>query len=108
MMLTDNEFNQLMDIKQQCEGEQISMFDDADELDGERTVRLDFEQEIAKLDAQNTKISEPKLVHCKDCKYYQKSPITGTLMCFRLHDKYDNPVGYNWSSDDFCSRGIHK
>ena len=50
-----------------------------------------------------------ELVRCKDCKYYREGAIfTDTKFCFRLRGDNDKPVGYNFSEDDFCSRGERK
>ena len=46
------------------------------------------------------------LVRCKDCKYYREGEIFKDIkFCFRLRGDNDKPVGYNFSEDDFCSRG---
>ena len=49
------------------------------------------------------------VVRCKDCKYYQEGKLLApNKFCFRLKDGDGNPVGYNFSDDDFCSRGERK
>lgn len=46
------------------------------------------------------------VVRCKDCVYYKESKLLApSKFCFRLKDKDGNSVGYNFSPDDFCSRG---
>ena len=46
------------------------------------------------------------VVRCKDCKYYREGAIFKDIkFCFRLRGDNDKPVGYNFSEDDFCSRG---
>lgn len=46
------------------------------------------------------------VVHCKDCKWYKESKLMPPIkFCFRLIGKDGNHVGYNFSDDDFCSRG---
>ena len=50
-----------------------------------------------------------QVVRCKDCKYYREGEIfKDTKFCFRLRGDNDKPVGYNFSEDDFCSRGERK
>lgn len=50
-----------------------------------------------------------EVVRCKDCKYYKESPLLApNRFCFRLRGKDGEPVGYNFSGDDFCSRGERK
>ena len=47
-----------------------------------------------------------EVVRCKDCKYYREGAIFKDIkFCFRLRGDNDKPVGYNFSEDDFCSRG---
>lgn len=47
-----------------------------------------------------------EVVRCKDCKYYREGKIwEGINFCFRLRGSDGEPVGYNFSDDDFCSRG---
>lgn len=49
------------------------------------------------------------VVRCKDCKYYREGAIFKDIkFCFRLRGDNDKPVGYNFSEDDFCSRGERK
>ena len=49
------------------------------------------------------------VVRCKDCKYYQEGErLHPNKFCFRLLDREGNRVGYNFSDDDFCSRGVKK
>lgn len=46
------------------------------------------------------------VVRCKDCKWYKESKLMPPIkFCFRLIGKDGNHVGYNFSDDDFCSRG---
>lgn len=47
------------------------------------------------------------VVRCKDCKYYKISELLPPYkFCFRLrHPTENRSVGYNFSDDDFCSRG---
>lgn len=46
------------------------------------------------------------VVRCKDCKYYREGEIFKDIkFCFRLRGNKGKPVGYNFSEDDFCSRG---
>ena len=46
------------------------------------------------------------VVRCKDCKWYQESELLApNKFCFRLKGKDGKRVGYNFSDDDFCSRG---
>ena len=47
------------------------------------------------------------VVRCKDCKYYKISELLPPhKFCFRLrHPTENRSVGYNFSDDDFCSRG---
>ena len=50
-----------------------------------------------------------EVVRCKDCKYYREGKIwEGIKFCFRLQGSDGEPVGYNFSADDFCSRGERK
>ena len=52
------------------------------------------------------------VVRCKDCKYYRESKNperSGIKFCYRLkHPTEDRSIGYNYSDDDFCSRGERK
>ena len=60
---------------------------------------------------RNTIVDAPavdavEVVRCKDCKYYREGAIFKDIkFCFRLRGDNDKPVGYNFSEDDFCSRG---
>ncbi len=59
------------------------------------------------------KLPEPdlvKVVRCKDCKWYREGEyLAPTKFCFRLkHPHEDRHVGYNFSSNDYCSRGVRK
>ena len=47
------------------------------------------------------------IVRCEDCKWYQEGHyLAPNKFCFRLKHPYsDDHIGYNWSPDDFCSRG---
>ena len=50
-----------------------------------------------------------ELVRCKDCKYYREGKVwEGIKFCFRLRGMDGEPVGYNFSAEDFCSRGERK
>lgn len=49
-----------------------------------------------------------EVVRCKDCKYYRESEnpeMEGIRFCYRLQGSNGKSVGYNFSDDDFCSRG---
>ena len=50
------------------------------------------------------------VVRCKDCKYYKESRVLPpNKFCFRLsHPTEPGKIGYNFSEDDFCSRGVRK
>lgn len=51
------------------------------------------------------------IVRCKDCKYYQESKnpeMEGIKFCYRLRGRDGEQVGYNFSEDDFCSKGEKK
>ena len=53
--------------------------------------------------------AKSEITHCKDCKYYREGEIfEGIKFCFRLLGSDCKPVGYNFSDDDFCSRGERK
>ena len=53
--------------------------------------------------------SRVEVVRCEDCKYYREGKIwEGIKFCFRLRCSDGEPVGYNFSADDFCSRGERK
>ena len=46
------------------------------------------------------------VVLCRDCKYYKAGKYFHDIpFCFRLKGKDGEAVGYNFSPDDFCSRG---
>lgn len=46
------------------------------------------------------------IVRCKDCVHYQESDcLSPNKFCFRLKGKDGNPIGYNFTPDDYCSRG---
>ena len=46
------------------------------------------------------------IVRCKDCKWYRESELfDGINFCYRLIGAEGKHVGYNFSDDDFCSRG---
>lgn len=48
-------------------------------------------------------------VHCRDCKFYRESEmIPGERFCYRLKGRDGEEIGYNWSPDDSCSRGVHR
>lgn len=61
------------------------------------------------LDKQPAIDAEP-VVRCKDCIHYREGKtIPGVKFCYRLKGKDGKtPVGYNFSPDDFCSRGMKK
>lgn len=49
------------------------------------------------------------VVRCKDCKFYKASEkLAPTKFCYRLLDYDGNPVGYNFSNEDFCSYAERK
>ena len=66
------------------------------------------EEQLAQ-QAENVKDWVP-VVHCKDCRYYRTGPLlTPNKFCFRLkHPISGQPIGYNFSPDDFCSYGVPK
>ena len=65
----------------------------------------DVAEETLNQQAENVKDWIP-VVRCKDCKYYREGAIFKDIkFCFRLRGDNDKPVGYNFSEDDFCSRG---
>lgn len=46
------------------------------------------------------------VIRCKDCKYYEYGKnFPDIKFCCRLKDKNGEPARYNFSDDDFCSRG---
>lgn len=48
-----------------------------------------------------------KIVHCRECIYYKMGKFLGPdKFCYRCMDKDGNPIGYNVSEDDFCSKGV--
>lgn len=50
-----------------------------------------------------------EVIRCKDCVYYKDGEhFHGTKFCFRLKGKDGEPVGYNFSDDDYCSRGVRR
>ena len=50
-----------------------------------------------------------EVVRCKDCKWYQEGEyLAPNRFCFRLKGKDGKRVGYNFSDEDFCSRGERK
>lgn len=59
--------------------------------------------------AENLKDWKP-VVHCKDCKYYNRSELLApNKFCFRLkHPTENRVIGYNFALDDFCSYGERK
>lgn len=55
-------------------------------------------------DASDADVVE--VVRCKDCKHYKPGKHFDDIpFCYRLKGKDGKPVGYNFSPDDFCSRG---
>ena len=47
-----------------------------------------------------------EVVRCRDCIYYKESELLGpTKFCYRLKDRDEKPIGYNFTGSDFCSRG---
>lgn len=54
-------------------------------------------------------MKDNKIIHCKDCKYYKESKkLFPNKFCYRLLDNKGKPIGYNFSPNDFCSRGERK
>lgn len=54
------------------------------------------------------KVARDKIVHCKDCKYYQPGKeLTDIRFCQRL-PYYREKGGLNVSDNDFCSYGERK
>ena len=54
-------------------------------------------------------ILKGELVRCKDCKWYREGKyFAPTKFCFRLKDEKGEEIGYNFASDDFCSKGERK
>ena len=50
-----------------------------------------------------------EVVRCKDCKWYKVSKLlVPNKFCFRLKDRNGDLIGYNFSPDDFCSKGERK
>lgn len=50
-----------------------------------------------------------EVVRCKDCKWYKESKLLApNKFCFRLKDRNGDPIGYNFSPDEFCSYGERK
>lgn len=50
-----------------------------------------------------------EVVRCKDCKWYKESKLLEpNKFCFRLKDRNGDPIGYNFSSNEFCSFGERK
>lgn len=48
-------------------------------------------------------------VHCRDCKFYRESKmIPDVRFCYRLKGKDGEEIGYNFSPDDSCSRGVRR
>ena len=46
------------------------------------------------------------VIRCKDCKWYKESKKLAPIkFCYRLKDHNGEPIGYNYSDNDFCSRG---
>ena len=78
------------------------------DVDREELIRaLQYDrQQYDKGYADGKRDAEADLVRCKDCKYYREGEIFKDIkFCFRLRGDNDKPVGYNFSEDDFCSRG---
>lgn len=49
------------------------------------------------------------IVRCRDCKFYQYGEIlTDIKFCCRMKNDNGRTVRYNWSDDDYCSRGVRK
>ena len=49
------------------------------------------------------------IVRCKDCKWYREGNLLApNRFCYRLKDNNGNNVGYNFSENDYCSRGERK
>lgn len=54
-------------------------------------------------DASDIDVAE--VVRCADCRYYRPVKLFDDIpFCFRLKGKDGEPVGYNFSPDDYCSR----
>ena len=54
-------------------------------------------------DASDVDVAEG--VRCADCVYYRPGKLFDDIpFCFRLKGKDGEPVGYNFSPDDYCSR----
>lgn len=67
-----------------------------------RTVYKDLAEFIACAPA----IDAVPVVRCKDCEYYREGKLfPPTKFCFRLRGYDGKPAGYNFSENDFCSRG---
>ena len=50
-----------------------------------------------------------EVVRCRDCKWYREGEhFAPTKFCFRLKDEKGKEIGYNFASDDYCSRGERK
>ena len=65
----------------------------------------DVAEETLNQQAENVKDWIP-VIRCRDCKYYREGKFfEGTKFCFRLKGNNFEPVGYNFSDDDFCSYG---
>ena len=75
---------------------------------GERLARIFIK--IVKAHAQAKPVDAEPVVRCKDCIHYREGEIIpGVKFCYRLKGKDGKtPVGYNFSPDDFCSRGEKK
>lgn len=51
--------------------------------------------------------SVDSVVHCGSCKHYQPGEIFPDLkFCCRVKDDSGRTVRFNWSDDDYCSRGV--
>lgn len=57
-----------------------------------------------------TTVDAVVVVRCKDCKYYKEGRVLApNKFCFRLnHPTEPGKIGYNFSENDFCSRGVRK
>lgn len=49
------------------------------------------------------------VVRCRECIYYMNGKhFDDTKFCFRLRGLDGEPIGYNFSSDSFCSYGVRE
>lgn len=77
----------------------------------EKDVLLDHSRPLALAYlALTEEVDSVPVVRCKDCKYYKESRVLApNKFCFRLnHPTEPGKIGYNFSENDFCSRGVRK